>query len=57
MKLHQCTGILLTWLALITRAIGNSNQPSELNVISHLGNLYTNIYEADPDKKNKRTIL
>jgi hypothetical protein len=52
MKLHHCTGILLTWLALITRAIGNSNQPSELNVISHLGNLYTNIYGADPEEKN-----
>jgi hypothetical protein len=36
--------ILLSLLALVTSSIGNLNQPSELNVFSHLGNLqYTYI--------------
>jgi hypothetical protein len=32
--------IKLSWLALITSAIGNSNLPPELNVVSNLGNPY-----------------
>ncbi len=38
-ELQTCNGILLSWLASITSANGNLNLPSELNVVSHLGNL------------------
>ncbi len=45
-KLYNCNSILLSWLALKTSAIGNLNQSSELNVVSHLENLYIHIYDA-----------
>ncbi len=42
-ELQNCNGILLSWLASITSANGNLNLPSELNVSSHLGNLYISL--------------
>jgi hypothetical protein len=41
MKVYHALGVFVSWLAWITSAIGNSNQPSELNVVNRL---YTHIY-------------